>query len=96
MSWINLRHLDDAFPDYEKTFKMVEAILETDSKTTVHLLICRSTACSEHVYMALEHFGRKKGYNIRVDAKQHQAYPRQKTPEKRLEIVVTRVQEEEE
>ena len=90
MSWINLRYLDDSFPDYDKAFRMVEAILEEDPKTTVCLLVTRSTAATEHVYMALDHFGRKDGYNVRVDGRKHTAYPGQETPEMRLEVQVTR------
>ena len=94
--WIHLPHLDDSFPDYEKAFAMVDAVLDTDPSTTVCLLVTRSTAASLHVCTALRYFGPREGYEVKVDGRQHTSYRGQTEPEWRLEVQVTRTQEDEE
>ena len=86
--WINLRHLDDCFPDYDQCWSTVKAILASDAKATVNLLVSRSTACSEIIYEAMSEFAADENYKIRVDARLHRAFAEQREPEKRLEISI--------
>jgi hypothetical protein len=86
--WINLRHLDDCFPDYDQCWSTVKAILASDPTVTVAMLVSRSTACSEIIYQAMSEFGTDEDYEIQVNARLHRAYPEQREPEKRLELTI--------
>lgn len=67
MSWtIPLPFLDESFPDFDKAFEVVESVLDTYPKSTVHLLVTRSSGCSYHIHKALYHFRTQEGYVAEV------------------------------
>lgn len=64
---IELRHLAGAFPDYESTFAVVDAILTTDSTAIVTMPVSTCSVASQHVYEAFKHYAQKgKTWDIRV------------------------------
>jgi hypothetical protein len=65
---ITLQHLDNPFPDYKQAWLTVKAILDSDKKAVCEFLICRSTACSTHVYELLREFRRNDEYVVEIDA----------------------------
>lgn len=56
MAIYNLNNLDEAFPNYEQTWKVCDALFQADPDAMVVLILTRSTACSEAMFEVLARY----------------------------------------